>query len=289
VEIGHRLNRAAAGHAPVALTGEGGDVLFYVTPVLGRSSLAALADPRTALVLGAYMLDQRRVPRFHLRGTARRWIGLGRRKPPPFPRHLDRGFVERNGLEERWAEGQRRENRGGGRRGHMAGLIGGPYWPFVFESGDPACTGVAVEYSHPLLSLPLVAHTLSVPEVPFCVDKLLLRAWTRTILPESVRRRSKSPLRGDPFSVKIRQQFAAGDAAWPAPGDRVRSFIDLHVCAAELSPAAERNWWAQSRVASLSLWLENLRPGDQPCPTHPIPSAPSIERPPSGFTKTHGQ
>jgi asparagine synthase (glutamine-hydrolysing) len=285
-QIGHRLNRAAAGHAPVALTGEGGDILFYVAPILGASSLVALADPRTALALGAYTLDQRRVPRFHLRGTVRRWLGQGQREAPPFPRHLDRAFVERNGLEERWAASQRPEDRGRGRRGHVASLIAGPYWPSVFESGDPARTGVAVEYAHPLFSLPLVSHMITVPEIPFCVDKLLLRAWTRAILPEAVRRRPKSPLRADPFSVKIRERLAAGEAAWPAPGGGVRGFIDLDVFAAEASAGAEPAWWGLSRVATLDLWLESLRTGEHQCPTQSIPPALSTKRPSSAFTET---
>ncbi len=137
------LYQRARHHAPTVLTGQGGDALFYLAPILRRQAVAAIPIAQAAVVFAAYMADQRRIPRFHLRGTVRHMAGFDRRRLPPFPAYLDRALVERNGLERRWASLHESGPSQHPRRPDAARVITGPFWPWSFEKSGRRLDGDA--------------------------------------------------------------------------------------------------------------------------------------------------
>ena len=68
---------------------------------------------------------------------------------------------------------------------------------------DPGFTEAPVEFWHPYVDLRLLRYMLSVPPVPWCRRKYLLRQAMRGILPDEVLRRDKDPVGRDSacFSV----------------------------------------------------------------------------------------
>jgi asparagine synthase (glutamine-hydrolysing) len=74
-----------------------------------------------------------------------------------------------------------------------------PIWQDFFECFDPGFGGRLLETAHPYLDLRMVQFLLSVPVVPWCHKKLLIRESMRGFLPELVLARNKTPLAGDPW------------------------------------------------------------------------------------------
>jgi asparagine synthase (glutamine-hydrolysing) len=183
------------GPARPMLTGQGGDVGFfhewdYATGYLREGRWVALA--RDALrhtgLLG-------RIPPLYLRTRLRRALGK-RSAIAPFPPWLDADFVRRHALRERFAEILREPLRAGAARSgaHYRACL--PMWTTLFERSDPAVTGLPLELRHPYFDLRLLKFLLRLPELPWCVDKTLLRLALRSVLPEAVRTRPKAPLPG---------------------------------------------------------------------------------------------
>ena len=260
----------AARHAPVALTGQGADPIFMLPRTLSGQTLRATPIRQAAAVFIDYMADQRRIPRFHLRGTLRSLLGLGRTSPPPFPPYLDRGLVARNGLEQRFARLRQGGDSRQWRRPAAAQVVAAPFWAHYFETSDPGWTRCSVEEWHPFFSLPLVCYMMSTSELPFCVDKYLLRAHASGLIPEQVRRRPKTPLRTDPVAVQLRRWYRRGAGVCALTNRRLAEFVDLTAVAALLPNGGEGDY-ARSRVFDFNLWLDSSFQGERQCPTPPIP------------------
>jgi asparagine synthase (glutamine-hydrolysing) len=83
-----------------------------------------------------------------------------------------------------------------------------PGWQDFFESFDPGFGGRLVDAVHPYLDLRMLQFLLSVPVVPWCHRKLLLRESMRDLLPELVLTRKKTPLPEDPWiKAMVRHPF----------------------------------------------------------------------------------
>jgi asparagine synthase (glutamine-hydrolysing) len=83
-----------------------------------------------------------------------------------------------------------------------------PAWQDFFESFDPGFGGRLVDTVHPYLDLRMLQFLLSVPVVPWCHRKLLLRESMRGLLPELVLARKKTPLPDDPWiKAMVRHPF----------------------------------------------------------------------------------
>ena len=84
-----------------------------------------------------------------------------------------------------------------------------PIWPTLFEGYDPGVTRVPVEVCYPFFDLRLVDFLLALPALPWCSDKELLREAARSILPDAVRLRRKSPLLADPLIALLQRPESA--------------------------------------------------------------------------------
>jgi asparagine synthase (glutamine-hydrolysing) len=136
------------------------------------------------------------------------------------------------------------------------------FWPNFFVSESPGVTRLPIEVRYPYFDLRLVRYMLSIPPIPWCLNKGLLREAMRGALPDEVRLRPKTPLAGDQIEAMRRR----GD--WPP--------IDRFECARRLSryvdlPSflnqkfASSSFWTAIRPHSFNRWLLNLeRP--QPSP-----------------------
>jgi hypothetical protein len=95
---------------------------------------------------------------------------------------------------------------------------------------------------------------LAIPELPYCMDKWLLRLALRGMLPEAVRRRPKQPLGLMPLREAIMKNN--GRIAQPIrTHKRILGFVDSAM--AHLEPPDSPGWWerADFRPIVLNAWL----------------------------------
>ncbi len=133
-----------------------------------------------------------------------------------------------------------------------------PMWHTVFDSLDPSYTGVPLEVRHPFLDIRLLRFLLSVPVVPWCRDKYLLRRAFRNVLPAVILRRPKTPLSGDPVQERVRRDGL--------PPMRVTPRLEMYgvpdrVADAAATPSAAE---AALRFVAFSHWLYHLESRRRP-------------------------
>src|SRR5262249_25655683 len=147
----------------------------------------------------AWHLRAGRLPRIGVRSTlARVAAWAARREDSAYPDWLSPDFERAHRLKERWREGMTPESTVPPPRGSAHRAFASPVLRSVVDPIDPGNSGVPLEHRHPLLDLRIVRFALSLPPVPWCVDKELFRARVRGVLPREVSERPKAPLAGDP-------------------------------------------------------------------------------------------
>lgn len=257
-QAGARLASAAAvaREHRVALTGFDGDMLLSESPKPYFRWLLSRGQWPMALK-GAlqYAASQRRLLPLGLRD---RLFGRTEVASSRFPDWLNRDFQARLGLMERWSGVQRHSPTRHPTRpyGH-ATVRSIAALPDIFESYDPGDSGRLVEYRHPLLDLRVVEYCLSLPAWPWCVGKALLRTVTRGLLPDSVRLRPKSPLRGSVVVPMLRENGAAWVDDWVAmPG--LERYVDTARIPSVLCSDDPVHTWDNLRPLSLNFWLQSL-------------------------------
>jgi asparagine synthase (glutamine-hydrolysing) len=83
-----------------------------------------------------------------------------------------------------------------------------PIWQDYFESFDAGIGWRLIEAVHPYLDVRMVQFLLSVPVVPWCHRKFLVRESMRGLLPELVLARKKTTLSEDPWvKAMVRHPF----------------------------------------------------------------------------------
>ncbi|HEX8395543.1 MAG TPA: asparagine synthase C-terminal domain-containing protein, partial [Longimicrobium sp.] len=254
--------RAAAQHAPVLLTGQGGDALLRETPSR-LTRLAAGGHPVRALAEAAvYVRWHGRLPRPGVR-TWRAERAGAHVQAASAPAWIDADFARRVSLSERlarWAE-ERRTPSPHPLRPEAARQLGSPFWPVLGALWDPGSTGVPVEVRHPFFDLRLVELALSIPPAQWYNDKGLLRIAMRGRLPAAVLNRPKTPVAGDPLAVRAR---ALGDG-WLGglrAGPEVLPWVDLDRVPSftgGASPDRSASLHTDLRPLALSLWLATMR------------------------------
>jgi len=85
-----------------------------------------------------------------------------------------------------------------------------PLWNLNFETYDPGVSRLPLEVRLPFLDLRLLNYLLSLPPIPWCVDKTLLRLALREKLPSTVCDRPKTPLSVNPVVARLQK----GDRPW---------------------------------------------------------------------------
>ncbi len=138
-------------------------------------------------------------------------------------------------------------------------LLTVPQWLCIFEKYDPGVTKFPLEVRHPLIDLRLVNYLLSVPPVPWCIKKELLRVAMRGVLPETVRCRPKTPLAGDPVFEHLRHSKSPWAHGFD-PTIKLTEYIDRSAVPDAAGTDDSDELWVNIRPLSLNFWLENFRP-----------------------------
>ena len=119
--------------------------------------------------------------------------------------------------------------------------------------GNDGYAGVMSEQLHPLGDLRLVRFLLSVPAVPWCREKYLIRTALKGILPEAVRLRPKAPLPGFPYLERAR----CSERPELPPVPALERYVDLSKL--PKWPVGNREELDYAlRVLSLHYWLLGL-------------------------------
>jgi asparagine synthase (glutamine-hydrolysing) len=195
-----------AAHSRVAFYGEGPDnALQYEW----RPHLAHLLERRRwRRIVADVSKHVRRHKRLPLVATVPRMIRsrhVADQYEPVFPTWLNPDLVARLDLRERWRSINASPiSAHPVRPAGYSGLLL-PLWQSIFESSEPGYTGVPLEVRHPYVDIRLLRFMLSVPALPWCREKHLVRCAAHGILPEVVRSRPKTPLNGRPECERGKQ------------------------------------------------------------------------------------
>ena len=262
------VHRRPAMKSRVLLRGDGADPLLYAT----ASALERLVrDHRLVRVAREFAWlawRRRQIPRFGIRTLVRTAFG---RTPhdaeEPYPNWLQPRFERRHQLRARWAADKAFENiRPGFELTHA-------YWPSYFECVDPGTMQLPAEARYPFLDLRLVRFLLRLPQIPWAIEKSILRVAMTGRLPRAILRRPKAPVAGNPWV----QLLPPPETNWweppmvSAPG--FEDFVNVRAANDSLRRVLEatqrRNNHAdiddlrvQLRPISLNLWLRRIA-----CPT----------------------
>jgi asparagine synthase (glutamine-hydrolysing) len=237
----------------VALTGYGGDPGLLAWPGSMSNMLSWDGMRGLAATLIASLVRYRRLPRIGLRTALRRRLNRPADMASP-PSWLSPDFASRLDIEERWKRQMSPTVPKHPFRQSAYDSLVNPFWAFRFESHDAGFTGRTIEFRHPFFDLRLMRFMLSLPSLPWCVDKHILRESTRGRLPEDVRIRPKTPLRTDPVPILLRNHPEVAENFRPTPGlDRFVVGEEARQLLATSDDSASA--WANLRPYSLSNWL----------------------------------
>lgn len=242
--------------ARVWLCGEGADEILWPSRV--ADLLTARPWSEVASDVTRAMLRHRRLPAFGVRTR----LNLGRRGKtvPPFPRWFAQDLCARYALRERW-----QEYWGDGpavadalphpTRPDAARRLCGPQWSRYFETFDPAITRIPVEPRYPFLDVRLVTFAFSIPPVPWCIDKEVLRQTLRNYLPTTIANRPKTPLAADPLRAHLARAEAKGLDHFKASAG-LHAFVDRAALPTLRAAADDDDVWMLARALSLNRWLQ---------------------------------
>jgi len=245
-------------HSGTCLSGLGADPLLQLRPGYWIDWTAA-GHPLRAL---AAMMEPWRLfrerPRPHLRATVHEMLGAQRQPPPEPPDWLSADFARRIDASGRLVASRRMlaETRG------LRSLTDDPAWQTWLTWSDPSFSGVPLRTRHPFLDIRLLDFAARIPPYPWLVDKRILRDATAGLLPESVRRRPKTPLINvprqgtDETSLKQLAQFVGEVTQADAYIDRGRLIEDL---LAWDGTVGMRQKWSLSTVVGLVHWLAHRK------------------------------
>lgn len=247
-----RYLRDMAAHSRVAFSGEGPDnaLLYewsgYVRHLWRRGALGQIACDAIT-----FLRHHRRLPL---------WPTILRRRttPPadscsPIPPWMPADLVQRLELDDRWRDVMRPPHSRHPVRPAASFSLQMPLWQTMHNEWDPCYTGVGLELCHPFLDLRVLRFLLSVPVIPWCRDKHLLRYAFRGDLPRSVRVRPKTPL---PQSLDL-ASIRRGGVPPIVRSDRLEEYASL---SADKPLTVDDAASAEStvRLATFSHWLAHL-------------------------------
>jgi asparagine synthase (glutamine-hydrolysing) len=254
--MGLAFDRQMVAHARVAFAGTDADALLSE---LTSDHMGALArEGRFAellAVVGRYAWWLRSYPPVRLRERVDRW--RRRHEPgPQLPPWLNPDLVTRLDLAARWRDVHARRARRPTTRPRA--VVSAGWWHHIFEAGDAGTTGIPLEYRYPFADVRVVDYLLAIPAVPWCTDKTLLRMALDGVLPESVRRRKKTPLARDPVVAALGRDTIGGlDAFRPAPG--FGEYVVRALVPRVTGAAADDAVYDHLRPLALNQWLRKCR------------------------------
>jgi asparagine synthase (glutamine-hydrolysing) len=247
-----------AADCRVALSGEGSDNLmhFQMWPyvkdmVHNREWLNLIKQTPRYLAVRSSPLP----------GLRRRVAGIfGKdRTAPVFPKWLAPDFARRLNLKDRarqWSELPDYQPHPILPKAHASLSL--PHWAGMFEQEHAGVTRHPVEVRYPFLDLRIVNFLLALPPFPYFFEKTLLREATAGRLPESVRTRRKTPLKGDPLSKHLERSGTEwlDELDWSADMD---SYTDRRLLQPFQNETDAEHLQSNIRPLCLNFWLQSVR------------------------------
>jgi asparagine synthase (glutamine-hydrolysing) len=118
---------------------------------------------------------------------------------------------------------------------------------------------LAAEIRYPFLDLRLARFLMRLPQIPWAVEKSLLRVAMKGLLPRQILRRPKAPLAGNPWAMLL----PPAPTRWweeyltPAPG--LEEFVDVEVAMATLATVS-RQTQGKNQHGDIDILRSSLRP-----------------------------
>ena len=242
----------------VVLSGEGCDNLMDFEMWPHVKDLMGQREWRQLFVDTLRYASMRRAPWPGIRRRVKRAFGKDH-DAPRFPRWIDPDFARRMSLVERWKEVNSHSTSE--RHPILPGAhasLDSPQWAYLFEHENPGVTRRPVEVRYPFLDLRIVEYLLALPPFPWFFEKNLLREAMVGCLPESVRRRPKTPLAGDPLAEWLRR--SPRDWVSEGPWSEEASRYITRRAIPPLNGAGEsEELQAAVRPICLNFWLQSVR------------------------------
>jgi asparagine synthase (glutamine-hydrolysing) len=246
---------ALKNHSRVFLYGEGPDNALHCD---WAPYLLGLASDRNYIALlrstFATLVSERRPPFY---GKILRAINRSTRAndgTPSYPEWLNRNIESRFCLRERWSAARVGSNPIHPWRPRGYTSLHSPLWQATFEGFDMGATRSLYETRYPFVDIRLLRFLLSVPALPWCRSKRLLRVAMRNKLPSQILGRRKAAM--DSFRLF---KYLAGFCQLPLePATSLRHYVNVErVAAAECENSTEDNL----KVRGLNHWLQHSWPG----------------------------
>lgn len=241
-----------AENSRVVLTGTDGDTVLQELPNLYFKHLFKNGGFGKLLDGMWWFVSKGQAPRIGLRGAWRKW-----RKPGAndyeMPVWINRDFAGRMDLADRLRQiNEARQQHPF--RPRACRVMRSPLFSQVLEPCDPGITNVPIEWRHPFADLRLVEFLLTVPPVPWLVEKELLKLAMHGQLPEAVIQRPKTPLTIDPLTEELRH----GNVGWMVNATNL-SEIDYYVDCGQIGAFDGETdisaLWSNLRPMGLNQWL----------------------------------
>jgi asparagine synthase (glutamine-hydrolysing) len=174
-----------------------------------------------------------------------------------YPLWLNPELEARYQLRQRFEELKYKVATGEGVRPVAYGSMTSGFWPDTFSSLDAGVTHCALEIYHPFFDVRLVDFLLSLPALPWCSDKELLREAGRGVLPDAVRLRRKTPMAADPVLVLLRQPGSDWIDGFEA-GPGLQRFVVRERIPSVCSGGDQHAAYINLRPLCLNYWLQQV-------------------------------
>jgi asparagine synthase (glutamine-hydrolysing) len=252
-------NRIISAQCRVLLSGEGADNLMYFQVWPYVEDLRRRGEWRR---LSTELANYLWIRPFPWRGIRKRLLRVIGREPDMavFPLWLAKDFSKRMNLRQRWTEWGSHPKLAFEHlilpKAHASLSL--PQWTHMFEQENAGVAQGPVEVRYPFLDLRIVNYLLALPPFPWFFQKMLLREAMIGRLPEAVRMRPKTPLRGDPVSEQIRRTgvTSLNQMHWSDDADK---YIDRSSLTLSHGKMNTEQMSSNLRPYCLNIWLRSAR------------------------------
>lgn len=252
-------NRATQ-NGRVVLSGHGSDASFVFSSHVHFSHLLkGLHFGRLLTDAARYFWGKRELPQLTSMFAWLKSLSSDNASPPVIPIWLIQDAATL--ADDRAADGQRtngQSKRTHARRPGAYELLTHPYWTQIFETENAGWTRVPLEVRYPFMDLRLIDYLLSIPLIPWTLDKKLIRSSMKGSLPEDVRVRAKSPVLGHPRLERLRYP----DSQWIDHFDalpELRKYVNRAAIPPVTGEATSYAAHTDLRPLNFNFWLTSLR------------------------------
>lgn len=260
--VSRELLRHLSSSARVALTGWDGDTFLNESPK--PSFITSLKNGRVGRLLldvTRYVYSQRSPPPIGIRTQLRRWRNPHWNKPP-YPAWLNQDFSQQLNLVERWSQIHAEAPTAHPLRPRVFRTLNSASWDLLFAGYDAGTTLLPLEVRHPLIDVRMVDYLLSLPVVPWMLEKTILRKAMAGALPDAVLSRPKSPLASDPgLHLRHTRKFQSIDEFQPVAA--LLSYVDRTSIPRVVEAVNSNQLSINVRPFSLNQWLIHSHPMEQ--------------------------